>query len=87
MPDPCAVVVFLVVAHLGTWDFAPWCVHRGGGVVWGLWPAPIVVTIAGMSWNWRWVFVGVLVLLHSGASVVDFVVALGTLRVVLRLRH
>jgi len=32
--DPCVVVVILVVAHHGTWDFATWCSHEGGDVVW-----------------------------------------------------
>jgi len=33
-PNPCVVVVILVVAYCGTWDFTTWCSRKGGDVVW-----------------------------------------------------
>jgi len=59
MPNPCVVVVFLVVAYRGTWDFTPCCIRKGIRVVWGSWPAPTGVAVVGMSWNLMWVHAGV----------------------------
>jgi len=52
--------------------------------MWGSWLAPTGVAVVGMSWNLRWVFVGVVAVSYSGASVVDSIVALGVLWVFVR---
>jgi len=60
--NPCVVVVMLVVAYRGTWDFAHWCSHKGRKQCGARDQLQQGLAVAGMSWTLRCVFVVVLIL-------------------------
>jgi len=60
-PNPCVVVVILVVAYRGTWGFTT-CSRKGGRCGVDLCPAPTGLAVVGMSRSLRWVCVVVLML-------------------------
>jgi len=53
--SPCVVVVILVVAYRGTWDFTTGCSRKGGRCGVDSCPAPTGLAVVGMSRSLRWI--------------------------------